>query len=459
MRWELVEAIESLRDCFSCGEFDQLQPSHPNAIYTTSLTLWLLIRQRLGGGQSLKETVKKLTEEMPQFVPDNKRIRDGLLSANTSSYSDARHRLQLPVVRYALRKLSDSIIEQTSSFHGRRWYLFDGTTMTLPPTEDLKACFPPATNQHGESVWPVMMIFCAHEMQSGCAVEPEIGPMYGNKNTSEMQMAREVVKRLQPGSVVMADAGLGIYAVAHGGIEAGHDFVFRLTKQRFESLLKKAEPIIDGRTWTLRWLPTAKDCKTTPSLTGTHLQVRLHRYLTEEGEPIYLVTSLRDLSCDELARQYRRRYDIETDIRDIKVTMNIERIRATSKEMVLKELYTSLFAYNMVVQFRRQAAQAAGVAPRRMSFKGIWGTFDTFLRHSLLVLPADECWAKYQQAIKMAVKADILPQRLGRSYKRTAHPRRPKTTKWQKQQRQAARQNTKSNAANQFLETTSYDSS
>ena len=257
----------------------------------------------------------------------------------------------------------------------------------------------------------------------------------------------------------MADAGLGIYSVAHGAIEAGHDFVFRLSKGRFESLLKKAESVIGQRTWTLKWLPTAKDGKTTPSLKGTHLQVRLHRYITEEGEPIYLVTSLRDLSCDELAQQYRRRYDIETDIRNIKVTMNIERIRATSKEMVLKELYTSMFAYNMVVQFRRQAAQAAGVAARRMSFKGIWGTFDTFLRHSLLVLPADECWAKYQQAINMAVKADVLPQRPGRSCKRAAHPRRPKTTKWQKQQRQKNKKTTNSNTANQLLEVTLCDSS
>jgi hypothetical protein len=85
--FELAQAIETLREFFSCGEFDELQPRHPNAIYTTSLTLWLLIRQRLGGGQSLKATVKNLTDEMPRFVPDNKRIRQGLLSANTSSYS------------------------------------------------------------------------------------------------------------------------------------------------------------------------------------------------------------------------------------------------------------------------------------------------------------------------------------------------------------------------------------
>ena len=258
----------------------------------------------------------------------------------------------------------------------------------------------------------------------------------------------------------MADAGLGIFAVAHGAVQAGHDFVFRLTKQRFGSLVKKAETMVAGKTWSLTWKPTPKERKTTPSLPGdAQLGVRLHRYVTPESEEIYLVTSFRDLTCDQLAQQYRRRYDIETDIRDVKVTMNIERMRATSKEMVLKELYTSLFAYNIVIQLRRQAAQVAKVAPRRMSFKGVWDTFDKFLRYHLLTVSPAECWAKYQRALQVAAKEDIIPHRPGRAFKRAAHPRRPKSTKWQKQQRQAAKNNTLSKTEQQKLETTCYDTS
>jgi len=432
----LEQAIESLRNYFCDGGFDDLQPSRANAIYTASLTMWLLIRQRLGGGQSLKETVQRLTREMPQFVRDNKRIRNGLVSANTSSYSDARHRLKLPVIRHALKKFSDSIIEQTSPSHGHRWFLLDGTTMTLPPTPELKACFPPATNQHGESVWPVMMIFVAHEMQSGCAVEPEIGPMYGSKNVSELKMARQIVKRLPPGSVVMADAGLGIFAVAHGASQAGHDFLLRLSKSRFKSLVKKAEPIVGNTTWRLSWKPTAKERKTTPSLSSDAcLRVDLHRHLTDDGQEIYLVSSLTDLTCQQLAQQYRRRYDVENDIRDIKVTMKLEEIRATSKEMVLKEMYASLFAYNILIQLRRQVAQIANQTPRRISFKGVWYMFKPLLQHLLLVRSPEECWQEYIDGLHRSAKFDVIPHRPGRSFKRAAHPRRQKTTKWQKQQR------------------------
>jgi len=52
-------------------------------------------------------------------------------------------------------------------------------------------------------------------------------------------------------------------------------------------------------------------------------------------------------------------WPIEHDIRDMKVTLGIENIRAKSDEMVQKELLCSMVAYNLVVQLRREAAKIA----------------------------------------------------------------------------------------------------
>lgn len=143
------------------------------------------------------------------------------------------------------------------------------------------------------------------------------------------------------------------------------------------------------------------------------------------------MTTLR-VRSDQVGEYYARRYDVEHDIRDVKVTLNTENIPAKSVEMVKKELLTSLVAYNLVVQFRRQAAKLAHVAPRRLSFTGVWNTFDSFL----LTQPpcsAPEWTARYEAALKIAAR-DKLPNRPGRSYPRRAHPRRPKSTKFMKQQ-------------------------
>ena len=110
------------------------------------------------------------------------------------------------------------------------------------------------------------------------------------------------------------------------------------------------------------------------------------------------------MSSECAAKYYSRRYDVEHDIRDVKVTMDTESIRAKSVEMVKKELLTSIVAYNLVVQFRRQAAKIAKVLPRRLSFTGVWNTFESFL----LTQPACSLvqWAaRYDAALKIASTA------------------------------------------------------
>ena len=157
------------------------------------------------------------------------------------------------------------------------------------------------------------------------------------------------------------------------------------------------------------------------------MDVWLHEVPLDNGETLYLVTTL-PVAAQQAGEFYRRRYDVEHDIRDVKVTLNTERIRAKSVSMVKKELLTSIVAYNLVVQFRRQAAALAGVAPRRLSFTGVWNTFQSFLLTQPPCSTAD--WqSRYERALQIASR-DKLPNRPGRSYPRRAHPRRPKSTKF-----------------------------
>lgn len=434
---EIEFAILKLREYFESSDIASLQPNSPNTVYTTAVTLWLLILQRLKGGISQATAVKDMIRNLPGFVPDIKRVRDSLLSSSDSSYNQARKRLKQETIIELLDRISMSIIRQARMPGERLRVLIDGTTFTLPPTPELKQAFPPALNQHGESVWPVMMVFVAHELNTGCAIKPEIGAMYGNKTESELKMARRMFLRLPPETIVIGDAGLGIFSVAHGAVAAGHDVVLRLSKSRFKSLTKKATQIFDN-TWSLNWTPTAKERKTTPELPAdAQVEVRIHR-MEVNGKEMYLVTTLRKLSRPEVFEIYKCRQDVETDIGDIKVTMNTENIRAKTKDAVLKELYTSLIAYNSIVQFRRDAARVANKPPRQMSFKGTLDTFRIFLGDDLLMLEPQQCVALYARALEIASK-DIIRQRPGRNYQRAAHPRRPKTTKWQKQQAKAKR--------------------
>jgi hypothetical protein len=369
------------------------------------------------------------------LLPDNKRVRDGNVSQNTSAYSQARKRLPLEIISEVSEQICNRLGQMSPAIiEGQRIFILDGTTITLPPTKALQKAFPPASNQFGTSVWPIARLMIANEMESGCALLPQIDPMYGENNVSEAVQAHQIVKKLPAKSIVMADSGFGIYSVAHHSALADHDFLFRLTHARFKSLRKKAEVFDEGashKTYHLLWRPTTKDRHSNPELPAdASIDVVLHEVEVSSEITLYLVSSL-ELHATTASEIYRRRYDVEFDIRDIKVTMDAENIRAKSVEMVKKELYTSIVGYNLVAQFRRQAAQLAKVKPRRLRFKGIWITFKDML---LLKSPCSiEEWIKrYEAALQVAAKKKHPNRSKPRSYPRQAHPRRPKSTKFEK---------------------------
>lgn len=434
---ELLRAFGLFEQLVDLAEADQLAPLRGNAVYLTSIVLWMLVYQRMNPDSSLEAAVKMLIQSKPALLPDNQRVADETLSSNTGAYSRARSRLPVEAAEWLASRVSQSLIDASPpTFDGRRVFLVDGTTVTLAPEAELQRQYPPASNQHGEGVWPVALLVVAHELASGAAIIPAVGAMYGQEAVSETALVRECLDQLPADGIVMADAGYGIFSVAWDVDQTGRPFVLRLTPQRFRALQKKSTPVESGPGWTtstLTWRPSAKERQNHPDLPpGAELTVRLHEISLGEAGPLSLVTSLPH-SASALEELYRRRGDVEIDIRNLKVVLNAENIRARSTTMFRKELLTSMVAYNLVIQFRRQAAALAGKPPRRLSFKRTWTTFRQFLWTQPMSDAAT--WdARYRRALKYA-QQDVLPDRPGRSYARKVYPRRPKSTHFPKRRR------------------------
>lgn len=66
---------------------------------------------------------------------------------------------------------------------------------------------------------------------------------------------------------------------------------------------------------------------------------------------------------------YKQRWNVELDIRDIKETMGMNVVSCKTPEMVLKEIWVYLLAYNLIRLLMMQAAALAGILPRDISFK------------------------------------------------------------------------------------------
>ena len=383
---EFDSAFELLSDLVDLSEANELSPRRGNAVFTACVVLWMLIYQRLKRDASLEAAVKHLLDTRPDYLPENRRLREGTLSTATGGYSRARSELPLEVVQWFAGQISQGIVAASEPLlDDRRVFLIDGTTISLAPEKELQQAFPPASNQFGEGVWPIALLTVFHELASGCAVLPEIGAMYGPNAVSETELARDGMAKLPSDSIVMADSGFGIFGVAYQARRYGLDFLFRMKKSNFESLRKKATLVSqtdNSKTYSHTWIPTAKNRKTQPNLpTDATIEITLHEVTVNDQLTLYLVTSL-EHDANTLAALFKYRVEVEFDIRNLKVVMDTENIRAKKVDTFKKELYTSVVAYNLVGQFRRQAAQINNVAPRKMSFKRTWTTFQTFLlRH------------------------------------------------------------------------------
>ncbi len=213
-----------------------------------------------------------------------------------------------------------------------------------------------------------------------------------------------------------------------------------MKKSNFESLRKKATLVSqtdNSKTYSHTWIPTAKNRKTQPNLPAeATIEVTLHEVTVNDQLTLYLVTSL-EHDASTLAALFKYRVEVEFDIRNLKVVMDTENIRAKKVDTFKKELYTSVVAYNLVGQFRRQAAQINNVAPRKMSFKRTWTTFQTFLLRHMHQTP--EKWRQaFRTALHYATK-DKLPNRPGRTAKREAYRKRPKDQQFKKRQKPASK--------------------
>jgi hypothetical protein len=91
-----------------------------------------------------------------------------------------------------------------------------------------------------------------------------------------------------------------------------------------------------------------------------------------------------EYSKDDLAQADRARCNEELDLRSIKVTMQMDLLRCKTPELVRKETWTHVLAYNLIRTIMAQMASQYRIAPRTISFKAtiqILQAFQSVIAH------------------------------------------------------------------------------
>jgi hypothetical protein len=362
-----------------------------NRVYTVAVVLWLFVLQRLLRHASMETVVCELLRTMPEaFWPRPcKRLRQHQqhhqpLSSHDGGYNLARQRLPLPLVENSC----DRIFEQLSAQYpgrvpalGVRAFIFDGTSVTAPAIPSLLDRYPPARNQHGPSHWPTLRLLVAHDLQTGLALRPVWGPMYGAEPVSEQGLLERALERLPTGAVMVADTNFGVFSVVYPATQHHHPVIVRLEAARAKRLLP--EPLRDGIDQQVKWKPSRAELRKHPELPPDSCiegRVIVRQVQPSNGAPPFLLalfTTL-DLDADPVLEVYGQRWDIETDLRTLKRTLDLDQLSCATPEMVAKELNLAIAAYNLVRAVISLAAEGSGLPPRSYSFSRVRNVITAF---------------------------------------------------------------------------------
>ena len=350
-----------------------------SGVYTTVVTIWLMLFQRLNSDKSLASAVEELRngESVRLLKKDSGSIRARArrVSSGTGSYAFARKRVPTEVVDQVCDALNESVINthgEGAQWEGRDVYIIDGSTVRLTHHEEVLDEYPQYHNSHGKSHYPLARIGVATHAVTGVALRPAIGPYNGPDAVSELQLGEELLERLPKQSTIVGDRFYGCFRFVYKASRE-HEVICRMKEDRY----RKAIEYISTESGEVDylWEPSARERKKYPDLPiDASVKGRIVWYtLRKKGfRPIFLVFfTTTTLSIEKLVELYGYRWNVETDLRDIKSTLQMHMLTAKSPEMIHKELMLGVTAYNLIRHLMGIAASVLKVDPRTLSFSRV----------------------------------------------------------------------------------------
>ncbi len=351
-------------------------------VFSPLVTLWVFLSQVLSADHSCRAAVARLIAH---------RLSHGqpACSANTGAYCQARKRLPekfFSAVACLVGRALDAKADPRWLWKGRRVYMFDGTTVTMPDTPENQTAYPQVYNQKPGVGFPIARVGAITSLSCGAILSLGVC-RYAGKGQGEVSLLRRLWDVLRPADVLLTDRLMANWTNILLLTKRGIDLVGRLNKANRKADFRRGKRL--GKDdHIVRWLKPSSirslDRQTYNAL-PEFITVREARIrVAQRGfrtRVVIVVTTLLDpqqTTKEDLATLYRARWNNELDLRSIKSTMQMHDLRCKTPELVRKEIWTHVLAYNLIRTIMAQAAATHDLLPRSVSFKGAIQTLEAF---------------------------------------------------------------------------------
>lgn len=459
----LCELVELFVDKVPLPDIDL---SCKDRVFNPWRTFWLFLGQILTVTQTCREALRKAqvwlslsltsgtgngnsnsntgTRETKTKTKTNKKI----ISSNTSGYCQARSRLDQGYLDKVNREVVEQIENQPQSnpnflWCGRHVKVVDGSSVSMPDTEENQELYPQPKGQKQGCGFPVMRIVATFSLATGILIASRRGSL----NVHERTLWHQMWDCYEENDVVVADRGFCSFADFWMLSKKKVDSVMRLHQQRGKKKGKGAEEAGEGKgvkiikkfnkndylvQWKKtgkhpRWL-TPKEWQEVPeTITVRHVKINIDIPGFRTRKIIVATTLLDNIRypMEALAELYRRRWLAELFLRDMKTTMRMDVLRCKTPELVHKEFTIFIIAYNLIRSLILQAALEKGIDPYRISVAGAIAT----IRQWAPILATRQSLEEKEACFNLFLKllaSDTLPERTEPQIHPRAIKRRPK---------------------------------
>ena len=349
--------------------------------FTPDIILWAFLSQVLDDDQSQQAAVSRV---IAFFVAQG--IEPP--SANTSAYSQARSRLPEKVIS----DLAHSVAQQIEKSTPKNWLwrerplkIMDGSTNSMPDTEENQAVYPQPDSQNPGVGFPIARVVALIDYTTGAVLDLAIGP-YSGKETGEHALLRQLTGNFKAGDVVLGDCYYGSFFLLALLLQSGVDAVFPIHHARrsdfrrgkklgeYDHIARWKKPVRP------EWMNEEEYNQFPAEICIREVMIKNHRNGFRPKKRVLVTTFLNanKVSKTDLSELYDYRWFVEVALMSIKETMHMDILRGKTPETVRKEIWMHLLAYNLIRKVMLDAAILYGKKPRNLSFKLALQTVESF---------------------------------------------------------------------------------
>lgn len=290
--------------------------------------------------------------------------------AASDTLSKARKRLPL-LIWNELDQWIDRCIDQEfgkeAQWRGHRVIGIDGTCVSMSDEKELCERYGKTGSKHGLSRFPIARMVFAFTLKTHITIKHQID---GYK-ISEKELFRRMLGCMKRNDLIVGDrqfAGANLYVEY---LQAGLEFITRKHQRLQVERLKKIKEY-SKRDFIVELPLTPKHLRENTAL-PSHITARLIEVkarIRGRVEKFWLITSLLDAQkypfC-EIKDLYRKRWEVETLIKEQKIWLGSDVLRSKTSEGISKEIYARIVAGNLIHWLILKASQKHKVEVNRIS--------------------------------------------------------------------------------------------